>query len=68
MGEGVSKSQAAIRRNAYFEPGPGHQLPRRIIRRAWNLLIHNITAETHWVPGHSSIHRNAEADLQVNLG
>jgi len=62
-----SDSQAAIRRAAHLEPGPGQQLARRINRRAWSLLAHGITTEIHWVPGDTGITGNEEADRQANL-
>jgi len=60
-------SQAAIRREAHLEPGPGQRLVRQINRRARSLLAHGIATEIHWVPAHSGIPRNEEADHQANL-
>jgi len=62
-----SDSQAAIRRAAQVEPGPGQPLARRINRRARSLLAHGIATEIHCVPGRSRITGNAEADRQANL-
>jgi hypothetical protein len=62
-----SDSQAAIRGPAPLEPGPEQRLARRINRRVWCLLAHDIATEIHWVRGHSSIPGNNEADRQAIL-
>jgi ribonuclease HI len=63
----IRDSQAALRRAAHLEPGPGQHLARRINRRARSLLARGTTTEIHSVPGHSGIPRNEEADCQANL-
>jgi hypothetical protein len=50
-----SDSQAAIRRTAHLEPGPGQRLARRINRSARALLTHGIAMEIDWVPECSGI-------------
>ena len=47
--------------------GLGQRLARMINQRAQALLAHGIATEIHWVPGHSSIAGNKEADRQANL-
>ena len=59
--------EAAIRRAAHLEPNPGQRLARQIDRRAWSVLAHVIATEVHWVPGHSGIPPNQQADRQANL-
>jgi ribonuclease HI len=62
-----SDSQATIWRTAHLDPGPGQRLASRINQRAQALLAHTIKTEIHWVPGHSGIPGNEEADRQANV-
>jgi hypothetical protein len=47
-----SDSQAAIRRTAHLDPGPGQQLPRTINEHARALHTQGIDIVINWVPGH----------------
>jgi len=58
-----SDSYAAIWRTAHLEPGPGQRAARRIKCKAQAVLAHSSKKEIHWVPGHSSIPGNEEAEL-----
>jgi hypothetical protein len=62
-----SYSQAAIRQAAHLQLGPGQQLARGINRSARSLLGYSIATEVLWVPGHSGISGNKEADCLANL-
>jgi ribonuclease HI len=63
----ISDSQATIRRTEHLEPGLGQPLARPINRKARDLRDVEIETEIHWVPGHTGIPGNEEADLQANL-
>jgi ribonuclease HI len=62
----LSHTQAAIRRTAHLDSGPGQQLARAINEHARALRGHGIDVEIHWVPGHSGIPRNIQTDCQAN--
>jgi len=64
--EVFSDSQAAIRQTAHMDPGPGQQLTRAIYEHAMALHTEGIDIVIYWVPGHSGIPGNVEADREAN--
>jgi len=61
-----SDSQEVIRSTVHLEHGPWQQLGRAINDYARAFCSHCIEAVIHWVPGHSALSRNKEADHQAN--
>jgi len=62
-----NNSQAGIRQTEHLELGQGHPLRRSINRSARTLREAGIETDIHWVPGHTGIPGNEEADRQANL-
>jgi len=50
----------------HLETGPGQHLARWITQCARNLREAGIETEIHWVPGHTAISGNEDADRQAN--
>jgi len=58
-------SQATLRRIQSEEPGPGQVLALRTMNWESELTDNNIQVEYRWVPAHTGVEGNKEADLQV---